>query len=122
MGMNVWVIMGLVAVAAVVFLLPRLKWISVQEAQALLESGAVLVDVRSPGEYHGGSVPGAVNIPLGELPGHLEGGQLSRDQPVLLFCASGTRSSMAKRQLQSAGFVQVHNLGSFSRARQLQPR
>lgn len=119
-SMNIWVIVGLVAMAAAFILLPRLGWISVKEAQDLIKSGAVLVDVRSPGEFGGGSVPGAVNLPLGDIREQMDSGQFSKDDPVILFCASGTRSSMAKRQLQGAGLTNVHNLGSFSRARQLQ--
>jgi phage shock protein E len=118
--MNVWMILLLVAAAAAFIVLPRMGWISVKEAKGLMESGAVLVDVRSPGEFAGGSVPDAVNIPLSELRKQVEAGQLPKDQPIVLFCASGTRSSIAKRQLKSAGFAKVHNLGSFSRASQLE--
>ncbi|HKJ91428.1 MAG TPA: rhodanese-like domain-containing protein [Oceanipulchritudo sp.] len=118
--MNIWVIVGLAAMATALILLPRLGWISVREAQDLIKSGALLVDVRSPGEFGGGSVPGAVNMPLGDIREQVDSGQISKNDPVILFCASGTRSSMAKRQLRGAGLTNVHNLGSYSRARQLQ--
>jgi phage shock protein E len=77
----------------------------------LVKQGAVIVDVRTPGEYAGGHIKGSVNIPLQSL-----GAQLSRikkDKPVITCCASGMRSASAKSILKSNGYGEVHNGGGW---------
>lgn len=74
----------------------------------MLQSGAKVIDVRSRGEFAGGHFSGAVNIPVDELAGKLSSiGQ--KDDPIIVYCASGMRSSSAQRVLQSAGFTNVEN-------------
>lgn len=75
----------------------------------LLGAGAVIVDVRSPGEFAGGAAPGSVNIPLRELASRA--GELDPSKPVVLCCASGTRSAMAAAILKRAGFSLVYDAG-----------
>ncbi len=82
-----------------------------KETRALLADGAKLVDVRSPQEFNAGALPGAVNIPLQSLPENTH--VIDRDKGVVLYCASGQRSEMAKRFLQQSGYRNVHNLGSW---------
>jgi hydroxyacylglutathione hydrolase len=67
-----------------------------------------LVDVRNPGEHHLGSVPGAVNIPVGELPARL--GELDPNRPTVVFCAGGYRSSVAASLLRANGFGDVSDV------------
>lgn len=79
----------------------------------LLENGAVIIDVRNPGEFKGGSVPGSENIPLGSIPGKTK--QIkSLDVPVICVCASGMRSGAATSQLKAAG-VEAYNGGSWTK-------
>jgi len=83
------------------------------DAHALVARGALLVDVRSPGEFNAGHLDRARNIPVGEIGSRLaELG--SRDQPIVLYCASGMRSATALSTLKRAGFKQVFNLGAMS--------
>jgi phage shock protein E len=83
------------------------------EAQALVQKGARLVDVRTPAEFAAGHLPGALNVPVDELEQRL--GELGpTEQPIILYCRSGSRSSRAARVLESAGFRQVHDLGPMS--------
>jgi hydroxyacylglutathione hydrolase len=63
---------------------------------------AVLVDVRGPGEYENGAIPGSINIPLPELPARLA--ELSQDSRVLVTCAGGWRSGVARSYLTAKGF------------------
>lgn len=84
--------------------------ISCTDARALVEQGAQLVDVRDPHEYRQGALPGAVNVPLPVIQQTLH--QLDRDNPVLVYCATGRRSGMAKYLLEAHGFNEVHNIGS----------
>lgn len=76
--------------------------------EALLAPGVQIVDVREPMELREGTLPGAVNIPLGDLPARL--GELDPTRRVLLVCRSGNRSGHAARWLAQQGFVDVVNL------------
>ncbi len=67
-----------------------------------------LVDVRQPAEYERGHIPGAVLIPLAELPARA--GELSPGIPVVVYCAVGGRSQAAARYLSGRGFARVINL------------
>ena len=85
-----------------------------EQARQLVKDGALLLDVRSPGEFAGGHLPGAKNVPVQELGGRLrELGQQSR--PVVVYCLSGGRSAQAAQMLKAAGFTAVHNLGPMGR-------
>lgn len=74
-----------------------------------LKAGATVVDVRSEGEFRGGAYRGAINVPLQVLSGKLD--RIPRDRPVVVYCASGSRSAMAARILRKAGYADVSNAG-----------
>ena len=82
-----------------------------QYQSAFVETGAphLLVDVRTPQEFNSGYIEGAVNIPLQELAQRAD--EIPQDQPVVLYCRSGNRSSSAAKMLASAGYEQVYDLG-----------
>jgi rhodanese-related sulfurtransferase len=80
---------------------------------ALKERGASLVDVRSAAEFASANAPGTINIPLQELGSRLA--EISKDKPVVLCCASGTRSGMAKMVLKKNGYRDVYNIGTWSK-------
>ena len=80
----------------------------------MLRRGAVIVDVRSPGEYAMGAAPGSVNIPVSDLPRRV--GELDKSKPVVLCCASGMRASTAAAMLKGQGFSEVLNVGSWQNA------
>jgi phage shock protein E len=84
------------------------------EAHALVERGAHLVDVRTPEEFASGHIDGAVNIPVDQLSQRL-GERGSRDERVVVYCRSGSRSASAKRTLDAAGYTAVFDLGPMSR-------
>jgi phage shock protein E len=102
-----------------VFVLKRMSFVSPETARQHLQQGALVVDVRSTGEYQGGHLPGAVNIPLGELQEALPRRATDKQQVLLLHCLSGTRSGIARRQLKSLGYQNVFNLGSYGRAKKI---
>ena len=64
--------------------------------------GATVIDVREPGEYVGGHVPGAVLVPMGQLPSRVS--ELDRSRPLYVICASGNRSGAMTDYLRRAGF------------------
>ncbi len=76
--------------------------ISRDEARALIDDGAQLVDVRADHEWDTGRIPGAVHLPLAELAQRAD--EIDRDRPVVLYCRGGNRSSMATAALAEAGF------------------
>lgn len=83
------------------------------EAHQRVAAGAMLVDVRTPEEFAAGHLPGAVNIPVDELPQRLpELG--SPEKPLVIYCGSGMRSGQAERLLKEHGFQDVFNLGAMS--------
>lgn len=66
-----------------------------------MPAGAALVDVREDDEWHAGHVEGALHVPLGELTARH--GELPADQPVVVVCRSGNRSSRATAWLVANG-------------------
>lgn len=68
----------------------------------------ILVDVREPHEWRAGRAAGARHIPLGELA--QRAGELPREAPIYLICASGNRSKVAAELLQRAGFASPVNV------------
>jgi len=84
---------------------------SCQFLKNLLKQGAQLIDVRSTVEYSRGALPGAVNMPIDRFQQFKD--TIDQNKPVLLYCRSGQRSEMVKRFLESLGFNQVHNIGSY---------
>ncbi len=67
-----------------------------------------IVDVRNPGEAAAGMIPGAVNIPVGQLPARV--GELDATRPTVVYCAGGYRSSVAVSLLRLRGFVDVSDI------------
>ncbi len=72
------------------------------------DTGAIVLDIRTPAEFAAGHLPNARNIPLAEL--EKRAGELTGNKPVLICCASGARSSRALGVLQKAGRSEVFNM------------
>jgi phage shock protein E len=77
----------------------------------LMKNGAVILDVRTKGEYNGGNIKGSKNVPLDSLGSYIN--NLDKTKPIITCCASGMRSGAAKNMLKSKGFQQVYNGGSW---------
>ncbi len=110
------IILAVLAILVVAVLYMKLTSIRVSssDARVLVENGALLVDVRSEGEYADGGIDGSINIPIQELASRMdELGDKNRE--IVVYCQSGGRSAMAKRLLESNGFSKVHDLGSIGR-------
>ncbi len=92
--------------------------VDMTRARALLAHGAVVIDVRDAPELAAnGKVPGSIHIPRGMLEFRADPATpyheatLQKDQPVLIYCASGGRAALAGKLLQDMGYSQVYNLG-----------
>ncbi|MGF6226308.1 rhodanese-related sulfurtransferase [Inquilinus ginsengisoli] len=89
------------------------------EAAALIQGGALVVDVRDAPELKAGKIAGAAHVSRGmlefradpESPYHDPA--FRRDRTVILYCASGGRSALAGKALQDLGYTDVRNLGAF---------
>jgi len=86
--------------------------LNTQELQSLVEKErpeVLLLDVRTPGEWSGGHIPGSVLIPMSEVPERLA--EIPRDKKVVVICASGARSAAVARFLDQRGYPWVANYG-----------
>lgn len=80
--------------------------------------GAIIVDVRSKGEYNGGAIPGSKNIPLQNISSKMN--EIKKwDKPVITCCASGMRSASAATILKSNGVEAINGGGWFSLSQKL---
>ncbi len=77
----------------------------------LLLEGGQIVDVRSVDEFVVAHKYGSINIPLELLNNRIK--ELNKTKPIILCCASGSRSGAAKRTLLAKGFNNVHNAGTW---------
>jgi rhodanese-related sulfurtransferase len=114
---NVWLI--LIAVASGAMLL----WPTVRRAvhgggevgtleatQLINRRDAVILDVREPGEYAAGHLPNAKHIPLGQLASRVKELEKFKERPIVITCASGSRSGSALSLLKKSGFKEAVNL------------
>lgn len=99
-GMRTWIEAG--------FDEAHLPQISVTELRDRMSNGAFLLDVRTDAEWNSGRVTGAHHIMAGDLAART--GELPKDKPILVMCASGYRSSIASSVLRRAGFADVTNV------------
>ena len=81
------------------------KTISVDDA---MNGSGILLDVREEAEYKFGHIPGAISIPMRELTQRMN--ELDKEQSIYVICRSGTRSDLAVRQLEDAGFTKTYNV------------
>ena len=117
MSIVTWiVIVG--AVVAFLFV-KRLIQISPATAREWLSKGALVIDVRSEGEFHERHLKGAINVPLNRLGDEIARRFPNKEQAFLLHCLSGMRSGMGTTTLKKLGYQHVFNLGSYGRAAQI---
>lgn len=88
------------------------------QIKQLIQSGAVVIDVRTPAEFSGGHFGGAKNIPLDRLESQLSTIR-NMGKPVVLCCASGMRSARAKGILEQHGLKEVYDAGGWGNLQRL---
>ncbi|MEX1192193.1 MAG: rhodanese-like domain-containing protein [Brumimicrobium sp.] len=91
--------------------------VSSEKLKEIIANGAYLVDVRSPGEFSGGSAEGAVNIPLDQIANRTD--ELKGKDSIVVFCRSGNRSGQAKSILEQKGFKNIVNGGTWEEVNNL---
>ncbi|OQB06711.1 MAG: Thiosulfate sulfurtransferase GlpE [bacterium ADurb.Bin212] len=90
-----------------------IKSVSDNEALEIIQKrpGLVIVDVRTPEEYAEGHIDSAINIDFYDPDFNNKLKSLDRDLPYLIYCRSGSRSSMAIDYFRNLGFVELYELG-----------
>ncbi|ABZ77239.1 Rhodanese domain protein [Shewanella halifaxensis HAW-EB4] len=78
-----------------------------------IEAGALVVDVRTPGEFAQGHLPNAINIPYEQINTEFANKQIAKDRSVVVYCRSGNRSGIANQMLVSEGYTNVYNGGGY---------
>ncbi len=86
------------------------------DLKSIIEEGAFLVDVRTPGEFMEGHVKGSVNIPLDSVSNQLA--KFKNKKSIVVFCRSGNRSGQAKSILEQNGISNVINAGTWDHVNQ----
>lgn len=95
----------------------EIREVSVSDVKRLLDehSPVKLIDVREGEEFAGGKIPGAMSIPRGYLELRIEE-KAKRDEPLVLYCAGGTRSALAAKTLREMGYQNVSSMaGGYNR-------
>jgi phage shock protein E len=114
LGQVPWVPLGVVAAAVLLWFVSSKGGKKNRDALvAKLAAGAKVIDVRTKQEYAGGHYQGALNIPVDTLASKLKS-LGTPDAPLVVYCASGGRSSQAAVILKAAGFTDVTNAGGIA--------
>ena len=109
--MNENIIYAFLAFAAVIAYKKFTTYQVLKLVPSLLEEGGQIVDVRSVDEFRVSHKDGSINIPLISLKNRTS--ELDNTKPIILCCASGSRSGLARRILKAKGFENVHNAGTW---------
>jgi rhodanese-related sulfurtransferase len=89
---------------------------ALNERIAWADPSLFLLDVRTPEEYAGGHLPGAVNIPHSELAARIAELDGARERDVVVYCRTGNRTAQALEVLGKAGFKRIFRLqGDYAR-------
>ena len=90
----------------------EIEEVSSARASELLQSAdpPVFVDVREQGEWDEGHIPGAAHIPRGNLESRIDGVEPDRSREIVLYCATGSRSTFAAKTLAELGYENVVSL------------
>lgn len=96
----------------------KTRIVEVEPAAVAIRDGAIIIDVREPGEFEQGHIPGAINVPRGVLEFRIDGIEplqnLSQQErlsrPLVLYCRSGSRSALATATLGDMGYRNVRSL------------
>lgn len=107
-----------IAIATILVTAWTLSACSASADMTQIPKDALIVDVRTTGEYASGHYPGAINIPLDSVEARLEEFG-DKNSPVVVYCRSGRRSGIAKEILTEAGYSQVFNGGGLSHMKTL---
>jgi len=88
----------------------------ISNGEARLTAAPIIIDTRSPEEYAGGHLEGALLMPYGDIGGMIEAKVPDKNTPIVLYCRSGGRAGMARKTLAAMNYTNVENLGGMKAA------
>jgi adenylyltransferase/sulfurtransferase len=88
----------------------EIRQVDIDQARAMISSGAHLLDIREPDETGQGIIPGATVIARGNLESRIESAVPDRQTPVVIYCAAGNRSAFAAQTLEQLGYTSTVSL------------
>lgn len=80
----------------------------------VLADSSLVIDVRTPEEYHQSHVRDAVNIPFNEITDRIAAVTSNRDASIVLYCRSGRRAGVAEQALRQMGYRRIENKGGLN--------
>ena len=83
---------------------------------AQLTTAPIIIDTRSPDEYAGGHLDGALSMPYDTIGGMIEAKVPDKNTPIVLYCRSGHRAEIAQKTLSTMNYTKVENLGGMQTA------
>ena len=86
------------------------KEIDEENLEEFIKTGVTIIDVRSKQEYDEGHIHGAILIPEYEIKERIEEIVKNKEEKILVYCSSGTRSKIAQEELIKKGYKNVYNL------------
>ncbi|MEX1375841.1 MAG: rhodanese-like domain-containing protein [Eubacteriales bacterium] len=109
-----------IAIGIVVFIVFKMigniggNKISQSKAKEMMNDDVVILDVREKYEYATGHIKNAVNLPLGSIQTNINKVVKDKEKTLLVYCASGARSTSATRMLHSLGYKNAYNFGGIA--------
>lgn len=92
-----------------------------RQAWPMIENGALLIDVRTKGEFNAGHIEGAINIPFEKTSALVSAIGPDKQRPVVVYCRSGNRSGKSKRQLDALGYTAIYNATGYEALKATKP-
>jgi len=92
-----------------------------RQAWPMIEQGALLIDVRTSGEFEQGHIEGALNIPWEQTGTLISAIGADKNRPVVVYCRSGNRSGKAKAVLEQSGYTNIFNATGYEALKQTRP-
>ncbi len=92
-----------------------------KQAWPMIEQGALLIDVRTSGEFAQGHIDGALNIPYQEIDKLMSAIGTDKTRPVVVYCRSGNRSGKSKVVLESKGYTNIFNATGLEALKETKP-
>ena len=89
-----------------------INWVTPRQAAEMMKTmpNLLVIDVRQGGEYHIGHIPGAINIPRGLLEFRITYVTKDPNRPILVYCLTGGRATLAVTSLEKMGYKKIYNL------------
>ena len=90
----------------------QIKAVDLNSAAQHVAAGGLIIDVREPGEFDAGRLPGAINLPRGVLEFKIGDNPTltNKDTSILLYCKTGGRAALAALNLQRMGYAHVQSM------------